>query len=97
MSLAKTDVVVDLNTKLGDVKIMNAVNTGPSAWRSDQTRTNFGDYQALEIPYARTHDSAHCHAYGGCHSVDITGIFPDFSKDAEDPASYDFVETDDYL
>ena len=97
MSLAKTDVVVDLNTKLGDVKIMNAVNNGPSAWRSDQTRTNFGDYQALEIPYARTHDSAHCHAYGGCHSVDITGIFPDFSKDAEDPASYDFVETDDYL
>ena len=97
MSLAKTDVVVDLNTKVGDVKIMNAVNNGPSAWRSDQTRTNFGDYQALEIPYARTHDSAHCHAYGGCHSVDITGIFPDFSKDAEDPASYDFVETDDYL
>ena len=97
MSLAKTDVVVDLNTKLGDVKIMNAVNNGPSAWRSDQTRTNFGDYQALEIPYARTHDSAHCHAYGGWHSVDITGIFPDFSKDADDPASYDFVETDDYL
>ena len=97
MSLAKTDVVVDLNHKLGNVKIMNAVNNGPSAWRSDQTMTNFGDYQALEIPYARTHDSAHCHAYGGWHSVDITGIFPDFSKDADDPASYDFVETDDYL
>ena len=97
MSLAKTDVVVDLNQKLGNVKIMNAVNNGPSAWRSDQTMTNFGDYQALEIPFARTHDSAHCHAYGGWHTVDITGIFPDFSKDADDPASYDFVETDDYL
>jgi len=81
----------------GAIKIMNAVNNGPQKCGSTQPRGNFNAYKALEIPYARIHDAAHCHSYGGWHSVDITGIFPDFSKDADAPESYDFTLTDDYL
>ncbi len=81
----------------GAIRIMNAVNNGPKEFGCDQSRGNFNAYKALEIPYARIHDAAHCHAYGGWHSVDITGIFPDFSKDADAPESYDFKLTDGYL
>ena len=83
--------------KKGAIKIMNAVNNGPKEFGTSQSRGNFNEYKALEIPYARIHDAAHCHAYGGWHSVDITGIFPDFSKNADCPESYDFTLTDGYL
>ncbi|MBR4518155.1 MAG: hypothetical protein IKO65_04045 [Victivallales bacterium] len=88
---------IDLEHALGPIKAMNAVNNGPSKARSDQTVSNFDEFAALEIPYARLHDSAHCHSYGGWHSVDITGVFPDFEADAEKPENYDFTLTDEYL
>ena len=91
------EICIDTGKALGPIKMMNCVNNGPAKACSVQTRTNFKEFKALEIPYARTHDSAHCHEYGGSHSVDISGIFPDFSKDPYDSASYDFVLTDDYL
>ncbi len=88
---------LNLDRPLGPIKAMNAVNNGPMKGRSDQTRTNFDEFAALEIPYARLHDSAHCHAYGGWHSVDISGVFPDFNQDAANPDNYDFAVTDEYL
>ncbi len=81
----------------GPIKLMNAVNNGPSKVRSDQTRSNFDEYAALKIPYARVHDAAHCHAYGGPHTVDISAIFPNFDADETDPKNYDFTLTDEYL
>lgn len=91
------DIVVIPSQTTGKIKPMHAVNNGPVRIRSDQSRGNFPTYKAAQIPYARTHDASFFSAYGGEHSVDITGIFPDFSKDANDPASYDFVLTDEYL
>ena len=82
---------------IGAIGLMNAVNNGPKEYGIDQVRGNFPAYKALEIPYARVHDAAHCHHYGGRHSVDITCIFPDFSRDADDPQAYDFRLTDIYL
>ena len=90
-------VTVDVQTVRGPVKAMNAVNNGPTKPRSDQSRGNFDAYAALKIPYARVHDANHCSAYGGPHTVDITAVFPDFDADVENPASYDFVHTDEYL
>jgi len=89
----------DLSKKGGPFKVMNAVNNGPCHKRhaTDQKRSNFADYKAARIPYARNHDAAFFSGYGGEHTVDITAIFPDFSKDANDPASYDFVVTDEYI
>lgn len=91
------NLVVDFNTVVGKFKPMNAVNNGPVKARSDQSRGNFNDYQALRIPLARIHDANLCYSYGGPHCVDIHAIFPDFNADENDPASYDFHLTDEYL
>lgn len=87
----------DLSRKLGPFKPLNATNGGPWHKRHavDQYRTNFEDYKAARIPFARNHDSAVCGVYGGPYSHDITCIFPDFRADPLDPASYDFACTDE--
>ncbi len=76
---------------------MNAVNNGPLPLTEERTRSNFESFKTLHIPYARTHDAAFCAEYGGEHSVDVNFIFPDFSADENDPNSYDFTLTDEYL
>ncbi len=90
-------VKVDPSEELGAIKVMNAVNNGPTKPRSDQSRGNFDEYAALKIPYARTHDAALAHAYGGPHTVDISAIFPNWDADETKPENYDFTCTDEYL
>lgn len=87
-------VTVDDARVVRPIKMMNAVNNGPVKPLSEQSRGNFEDYAALKIPYARIHDGGHYYYYGLNHAVDITGIFPDFDADVNDPASYDFELTD---
>ncbi len=91
-------IVVDFAKSVGRVKPMHSVNNGPVyKFASDQRITNIDAYRAAGIPYARTHDASFCATYGGEHIVDVNMIFTDWSKDADDPASYDFVLTDEYL
>ncbi len=90
-------IQINPGVEKGPIKLMNAVNNGPSKARSDQTRSNFDEYAALKIPYARVHDAAHCHSYGGPHTVDISAIFPNWEADEKDPKNYDFTLTDEYL
>jgi len=93
-------VRVDPAASAPALKPMNAVNNGPHRPRAGQTIStfhNFDTYAAAKIPFARIHDAAFNSSYGGEHSVDITGIFPDFSADENDPKSYDFACTDHYL
>ena len=68
---ATTLVTVDITNEVGAIKLMNAVNNGPVAARSDQSRGNFADFKALRVPYARTHDSIYQATSNG-HTVDIT-------------------------
>ena len=92
-------VTVNPGVEIGPVKDMHAVNNGPSVKKlaaDDQMRGNFDDYRALRIPFARTHDSINC-VPGGAHTVDITAVFPNFDADENDPKSYDFTFTDQYL
>ena len=91
------NVSVDFKREIGKIKIMHAVNNGPSKPRDDQSRGNFKAYKALHIPYARNHDAAFCATYGGHHTVDVNFIFPNFDADVNDPASYDFACTDKYV
>ena len=92
------NVSVDFSASVGAVKPMHSVNNGPAyKFASDQRITNLEHFQAAGIPYARTHDASFYATYGGEHIVDVNMIFTDFSKDPEDPASYDFRLTDDYL
>lgn len=94
---ARAEVVVCVDSTSGPVKPMNAVNNGPIVEGSDQKRGNLQAWKALDIPYARTHDSNYCSSYGAPHTVDITAIFPDFKADEKKASSYDFTNTDAYL
>lgn len=86
----------DFSAKEGPVKPMNAVNNGPAGSAVRQTG-NFEAYKAAGFPYARLHDSAFYSGYGGDFSVDVHRIFRNFDADADDPASYIFEPTDEYL
>ena len=79
------------------IKPLNGVNNGPVPARAYQSSSNFKSYRAARIPSARPHDAVFCSSYGGPHVADISGIFPDFDKDENDPASYDFIYTDRLL
>lgn len=88
----QVNVTVDPSSILGPIKPMNAVNNGP-AYDSELQQQ---DFRILQIPYSRTHDACLGECYGE-HLVDISEIFPDFDKDPDCPASYDFRETDLYI
>lgn len=91
-------VTVDFSRPTGAVKPMHAVNNGPVyKFAPDQRITNIDHFRAAGIPYARTHDASFYATYGGEHTVDVNMIFPNFDADPEDPASYDFCLTDEYL
>ena len=91
-------VSVNFANPIGKMKPMHAVNNGPVyKFASDQRITNLPAYKAAGIPYARNHDASFYPTYGGNHAVDVNFIFPDFDADPYDPASYDFVWTDDYV
>ncbi|MBQ5984586.1 MAG: hypothetical protein IJL56_06400 [Bacteroidales bacterium] len=83
---ALPQVVIDPAVETGPVKMMNASNNYPLVNVL---------VQALEVPYMRTHDSK-CQSYG-TKIVDINAVFPDFDKDPDNPANYDFHYTDTYL
>ena len=86
---------IDLNKTKGKIKPMHAVNNGPIKARSGG---NIELYKALEIPYARYHDSAlGTTAYGGEFSVDVHRIFRNCDADENDPANYIFAPTDEYV
>ena len=87
----RVSVTVDTSVIKGPVKPMNAVNNGP-AWDSSQQQE---DFRILRIPFSRTHDASE--GYYGERLVDVSDIFPDFSKDPDNPSSYDFRETDLYV
>ena len=88
-------IVVDISKTSGEIKPVNAVNNGPSG-TSVRGISNFEEYRALEIPYARNHDASFYANYGGEHTVDVHRIFKNFDADETDPASYVFESTDQY-
>ena len=85
---------VDFGNITGRIKPMHGVNNGPAAVRGMGNAPCFAE---AGIPYARLHDSGFYAGYGGEHSVDVHALFRDFSADENDPASYDFTLTDEYL
>ncbi len=87
-----TEIRVDFGHKLGRIKPLHGFNNAAR-------KTDYGevlpDFLKLSPPVIRLHDTGG--NYGGSHYVDIPNIFPDFSADADDPASYDFTLTDCYI
>ena len=80
------EIYVDVQNVTGEIKPLNGLCNAP------QMRT-LKYWKRAGVPYTRLHDSF----LGLWHVVDVSAVFPDFSKDENDPASYDFAMTDRYL
>ncbi|WP_409342358.1 GH39 family glycosyl hydrolase [Paenibacillus sp. MBLB4367] len=85
------DIRIDVREPQGKIKALHGVNNGPVCYGALIDVSDY--YREAEIPLVRIHDPNWPHAW----EVDIHTIFPDFSKDAADPANYDFSRTDEYL
>jgi xylan 1,4-beta-xylosidase len=85
------DISIDLGKTVGAIRPLHGVNNGPVGYGSLVDVTRF--YVELGVPWVRIHDPNWPHP----REVDYDCIFPDFSKDSADPASYDFRTTDTYV
>lgn len=87
---------VDFDKVTGPVKPLHGVCCAPySAMQGKNQRAIQKYFTQGRIPYCRLHDCGG--GYGGSYFVDIPNIFPDFDADENDPASYDFHYTDEYI
>ncbi len=89
-------ISVNFDQTVGAIKPMHAVNNGPLTPDVRGT-SNFELYRSLGIPYARNHDASFYDGYGGEHIVDVHRIFKNFDADENDPNSYTFGPTDEYI
>ena len=93
------NIFIDLQKQGGKIKAMNGVNNGPTPLGGGvrKTPSNFNLYKAAEFSFARLHDSSFFTGYGGEFSVDVHRIFKNFDADENDPRSYIFEPTDEYI
>lgn len=82
-------IKVDFSQKIKSFKEVNGVNNGPGLKKGGLDSSRF--FSELDIHYSRLHDT---NLLSPRHFVDFYRIFSDFSKDADDPANYDFRCTD---
>ncbi|MCR5041915.1 MAG: hypothetical protein K6C36_07470 [Clostridia bacterium] len=75
------------------IRPLNGVNGGPVThnFRNDAS----GLFSDANIPYCRLHDTEG--SLGRGKFVDVRNIFPIWGLDENDPASYDFEYTDEYM
>jgi hypothetical protein len=99
--MTMAQIKVDFLHTVGAIKPMHAVNNGPAAKSPNPNswggHSNIREYMAAGIPFARNHDASFYSGYGNEHTVDVHAIFPHFDADVNDPASYDFTCTDNYI
>ena len=81
------------DAKKGKIKPLHGVGGGPLTGHFENDATE--EFINAGIPYSRLHDVEW--PFGSGEFVDVHCIFPDFDKDENDPASYNFTFTDEYL
>ena len=84
---------IDPSRITGRIKPMHGVGAGPVT--GSFTYDASDEFRAAGIPFGRTHDIEY--PFGAGEFVDIHCIFPWFDADENDPASYNFTLTDEYL
>lgn len=87
-------VSVDFSRKIGRIKPVSGVNTGP-LFGADLSLDLTDAYRELGIPAVRVADVEP--PYGAGRLVDIRNVFPDPELDERFPESYNFAPTDAYL
>ena len=83
-------VIIDFSRCEGPVKPLHGINNSPVKYSG-----SLPELKDAGIPYVRLHDTGG--PFGGTYLVDVPNVFPDFSADPSDPASYDFSYTDAYF
>jgi hypothetical protein len=87
------NISVNFNQEKGKIKEINGVNCAPYVGSLGPNQSKIDRmFKAAHIPYSRLHDCR-----GAAHLVDIHKIFPNFDADENDPNSYDFHHTDEYI
>ena len=87
---ARSEVDIDFATSAGRIKPLHAVNNAPL-----RIGRSLKEFRIAGIPYMRTHDTVGMWGWG--HFIDVPNIFPNFDADENDPASYDFKFSDEFL
>ena len=77
----------------GPIRELNGVGGGPVTNHFVYDATE--DFREAGIPFCRTHDIEY--PFGAGEFVDIHCIFRDFDRDENEPKSYNFTFTDEYL
>lgn len=87
-------VAVDFNAEsYGKIRPLHGVNQGPKTKVFTYDASNL--FSRAGIPFSRLHDTEY--PYGSGEFVDIPCVFKDFDADENDPESYNFGLTDEYI
>jgi len=89
----QTQIAVDYSKIIGKIRPLNGGNLGPCLKPENQEQRN--DYKLLEIPLTRLHDAPLTNP--GMRLVDVHQIFGNWNADPDDPDSYYFDQTDEYI
>ncbi len=86
-------IMIDFSDIEGPVKPVNGVGQPPMLGFSDDSLFHY--LTEAGVPFSRLHDTGG--AFGKNLYVDIPNLFRDFDADENDPASYDFLFTDELM
>ena len=89
--LPAAEIRVDAGQKTGAIRAIHGINGGPICYGGVVDLSAY--HKTLGIPLTRIHDAN----WPAGNVVDVHAVFPNFSADADAPASYHFAPTDDYL
>ncbi len=87
------NISVEFDKLKGKIKPIHSVGNGPVTSRFTVDKTE--EFRNARIPYSRLHDTEG--TLGSGEFVNIHCIFKNFDADVNDPASYNFQNTDIYL
>lgn len=88
-----SNVKIDFNKELRPMKPLHGVNNGPLTCNLSRDARPL--FKEAGIPFSRLHDTEY--PFGSGEFVDVPCIFKDFRNDVNDPESYNFALTDEYL
>ncbi len=86
-------ITLDKNKKAPVIKPVNGVQNGPVTYDFLIDTTEY--FRAAHFPYSRLHDTEML--YGAGDFVNVHCVFPDPDADPDDPRSYNFRCTDEYI
>src|SRR6185312_6198514 len=85
-------IIVDASSRAGDIRSLQGVSGTPLPGDASHPDYTAGQ-NALGVDIVRTHD-VDCKGTGDLDGAGVNRVFPDWTKDPNDPASYNFAPTD---